>query len=67
MTKKELIKALSPYADDMEVYIKERACENVRPVDSVVCGWYVDDEMDAPSFVPESEDPEAYDIGPEEV
>lgn len=58
MTKKELIEALSPYADDMEVYIQGR--------DSVVCGWYVDDEMDAPSFVPESEDPEAYDIGPEE-
>lgn len=66
MTKKELVEALSSYPDDMEVYIQERACENVRPVDSVLCGWYVDDEMNAPCFIADSEDPESYDINPDE-
>lgn len=64
MTKKELVEALEPYPDDIEVCIQELACENVRPSSSVSRGWYVDDEENAPSFISDEENPEDYDIDP---
>ena len=66
MNKKQLLKALEKYPDDAEVMLQERAMSNVHPIDSVGYGWYVDDGYDAPEVINESEDPEDFDIDPDE-
>jgi len=66
MTKGELMKALKAdkHPDSTEIMIQERACENTHSLDSISCGWYIDDEMDNSSVIDESENPKDYDIDP---
>ena len=69
MTKAELIKALKAdkHPGSTEVMIQESACKNAHSLDSISCGWYIDNGMDAPEVIDESEDPNDYDIDPDEL
>lgn len=68
MTKGDLIKALKAdkHPNSTEIMIQERACENAHSLDSISCGWYIDDGMGAPAVIDESENPEDYDIDSKE-
>ena len=68
MNKGELIKKLQddPNPPDTEIMISERAMDNTHPLDSVSCGWYVDDGFDAPEVIDDTENPEDYGLLPDE-
>ena len=66
MRKNELIKRLQKIKGDPEVMIQELACENVRLASTVNLKWYIDDGVDAPEAIDETEDPKDYDIDPDE-
>jgi len=68
MTKIELIRMLqaSEAPDDAEVMIQEIACENVRGINTVTYGWYVNDGYDAPEVIDGDEDPEDYGLREDE-
>jgi len=68
MTKIQLIKKLQSLdcPDNTEILIQERACENAHSMDDVSLGWYIDDGMDSPEVISDSEDPEDFGLSPNE-
>jgi len=66
MKVKQLIKKLQKFNPESEVKMKEIGCSNVRDIDDVSQGWYLDNEFDAPDFIDESDDPSLYDIDPKQ-
>lgn len=62
MKVKALIKKLSKFDPNLEVMIKEIACDNVRSLEDVFSGWYHEDSENAPDVIEESENPEDYGV-----
>jgi hypothetical protein len=59
---KNLIKKLQKFDPEAEVLISETASKNVHEISDVFCGWFIDNEFDAPEVISDKENPENYDI-----
>ena len=62
MTKSELLKKLEKYPDNAVVMIQEEGIDCTRDIDDVTGAFFFEDPFEGPSNIPDSEDPEDYDL-----
>lgn len=61
----ELIEMLKQFPDDAEIFIRNFH-PGIHDITAVYAGWLVDDE-DISDIIPDSENPENYDINPNQT